>query len=248
MKQTKKILYPVYDNGELHVSISKGNLKLGNIPGLNLLPGDEPLQAKNGQLTNIAGTCGKYCKDCIKNCYAVRYVKLRQNSCVKPYAMNTLIMRNNPEKLRAAIKDYCTKNIVKYFRFHSAGEIESLEQLRLYGLICTDNPDVVFYTYTKAFDILEAWFKELSASNTEPPENFVINLSEWHENLDYLNKVHPYFSRFCNVFAYDDCTDKRYAEMPHCPAINIRGHETGVTCAQCRRCLQLKHHTAIYSH
>ena len=35
--------YPIYDNGKLHISISQGNSKMGNIPQFNILPGDEPL-------------------------------------------------------------------------------------------------------------------------------------------------------------------------------------------------------------
>lgn len=158
MKDNKKILYPVYDYGELNVTISKQNKKLGNIPAFNTLAGNRLLTLSNGTiLTNIVGTCGKHCKECFHDCYAVRYIKCHHNSTVRPYAANTIVMRHDPDKLRKAIKEYCDKNIVKYFRFHTSGELESLQQFFSYCKICLENPDVIFYIYTKAFDILEKY-------------------------------------------------------------------------------------------
>ena len=253
MKNNQKdnVLYPVYDNGELHVTISKGNTKMGNIPNFNTLPGNRPITKKDGtQLTNIIGTCGKHCKECFKACYAVRFVRMHHNACVKPYAMNTLIMRFDPEKLRAAIKEYCEKNVVKYFRFHTSGEIESKSQLELYAQICKDNPEVNFYLYTKAFGVLQDWFISLGERNEEIPDNFVINLSEWHGNLDFMTSpaCHTFF-RKCNIFSYDDGNSGAKVEaMTHCPAVDKQGHETGITCAQCRRCMKKGHQTAVYAH
>ena len=146
---SKNPIYPIYDEGNLHVSISKGNQKLGNIPGFNTLAGNEPLTLKNGRmLTNIVGTCGSLCELCKNKCYAVRFSVQHHNSVVPAYAKNTVILRNDPQKLRAEINEYCKKNIVRYFRFHTSGELESIEQLKLYAQICKDNEDVVFYIYT----------------------------------------------------------------------------------------------------
>ena len=239
----KEILYPVYDEGELHVVISKGNQKLGNIPAFNLLPANQPLKLNNGtQLTNIKGTCGKHCANCMNDCYAVRYVKMHHNACVEAYAKNTVIMRNDPAKLRKEIKEYCEKNIVKYFRFHTSGEIESLDQLIVYCGICEDNPEVVFYIYTKAFDIFEKYL----AKYDKFPSNLVINLSEWDGNLA---DVSPELIGMCNIYAYDDgtrCADMD--ELEHCPAVDQGGHETGITCAMCRRCMKKRNVTAVYAH
>ena len=237
----KEILYPVYDCGELHISISQGNRKMGNIPAFNLLPANEPLTLSNGKiLTNIKGTCGKHCAQCKNDCYAVRYIKMHHNSCVVPYAGNTIIMRNEPDKLRKEIKEYCDKNIVKYFRFHTSGELESLEQFRNYCNICDNNPDVVFYIYTKAFEILEKYLEKYE----EFPNNLVVNLSDWNgEVMQVSNKL---LGR-CNVFTYDD-SKGMMDNLIHCPAVDIDGHETGITCAMCRRCMKRRHITAVYAH
>lgn len=243
-KNTKTPIYPIYDNGDLHVFVSKGNGKLGNIPGINLLPGNKPLTNSKGvPYTNISGTCGKHCALCLKACYAVRYMKYHHNSTVKGYATNTYMMRNEPEKFLAQIKEYCDKNIVKYFRYHTSGEIESVEQLELYARICREIPDVIFYIYTKSFDILTEWLNK----GNDIPENFVINLSEWHGNLkEYAGSA---MLDLCNIFAYDDKdSDQSVKSLPHCPAVDKDGHETGITCAKCRMCMKRGTKIAVYSH
>ena len=244
----EKAKYSIYDDGQLSVSISKGNQKMGNIPQFNTLPGNVPLRKKDGTLLcNIHGTCSKYCKHCSEDCYAIRSAIYHSNSCIPSWVRNTIILRNNPEKIREAIKDYCNKNVVRYFRFHSSGELESYMQLLMYVAICKDNPDVTFYLYTKAFDILQTWFNDLEEGGGSIPENFVINLSEWHGNLDEI-KNKKYF-KDCNIFAYDDgdCSPSIEA-LPHCPAVNSKGFETGITCAQCRRCMKKGNITAVYAH
>lgn len=247
--KAKNVKYPIYDYGQLSVSISKGNGKLGNIPQFNLLPSGGLLQTAKGQvLTNIVGTCGKYCKECESECYAIRCALFHHNSVVPAWARNTLLMRECPEKVRSGINEYCQKNVVRYFRFHTSGELESVAHLQLYAAICNDNPDVTFFIYTKAFDLLQEWFEDLEKHNAFPPDNLVINLSEWHGNLEFLKgNCHPYFKR-CHIFSYDDnAPECQYSHLPHCPAIDKQGHETGVTCAQCRRCMK-GYDTAVYAH
>lgn len=237
----KEPMYPVYDYGDLNVTMSHRNNKLGNIPQFNLLPGNKPLRKKDGRLlTNINGTCGKHCAECFHDCYAVRFIRVHHNVCVKAYAANTVILRHNPEKLRKAIKEYCDKNIVKYFRFHTSGELESVEQFQLYCDICKDNPDVIFYIYTKAFEILEAWIEKY----VKFPKNMVVNLSQWNDNLE---GVSDRLKRQCSIFAYDD-GDTDLSSMFHCPAVDRKGHETGITCAECRRCMKKGNVTAVYAH
>lgn len=239
-----EFLYPVYDNGRLHVKISTCNAKMGNIPSFSTLPSNELLTLKDGRvLTNIVGTCGSYCEDCKDKCYAVSYAKRYHNTIIPAYAANTIILRSDPEKLRKEIREYCIKNIVKFFRFHTSGEIESVEQLMLYTQICKENPEVTFYIYTKVFDLLQDWYDLLNSRGECVPSNFIINLSVWGGNLDaYKDK--PFFKE-CNVFVYDE--DKTYRGV-HCPATDRSGHETGVTCAMCRRCMTRGHVTAVYPH
>lgn len=251
--QTPK--FEIYDNGTLSVSISAKNKKLGNIPAFSTLPGNEILTAGGRPLCNIVGTCGKYCEGCKAACYAVKLAKCYNNTCIPAWGRNTVILRNDPEKLKRAIKEYCSKMIVKYFRLHVSGEIESVEQLKLYCDIAKENAEVIFYIYTKVFDILAEYFLQYGAL----PSNLVVNLSVWHNNLDQfycefatshtaeqLQSVINYFSTL-GQFIYDDGTTN-LAGVAHCPAVDKNGHETGVTCAQCRRCMKAGNITAVFAH
>ena len=244
--------YQINYSEDLHISISKGNIKVGNIPQFNTLPGDEALKLSSGQvLTNVKGTCAGCCSDCKHSCYAVKCCMYHHNSIIPAWAKNTVIMRSDPEKVRREINEFCAKNAVKYFRYHTSGEIESQEQLKLYCDICKDNDDVIFYVYTKRFDLLNEYFVKKGNSL---PENFIINLSEWHGNLKpYLESsdagTKEFFSKL-NIFAFDDKSEKAEfaAGLVHCPAIDKTGHETGVTCAQCKRCMKAGHRTSVYEH
>lgn len=247
--------FPIYDNGQLHISISQRNGKLGNIPQFNTLPGNEPLTLNSGRpLTNITGTCGEFCADCKGDCYAVRSAVFHNNAIIPAWGRNTILLRNDPAKVQREITEFCNKNIVKYFRFHTAGEIENMEQLKLYCDICKANPEVTFYIYTKRFDLLYQLF-DINA--TPIPDNFIINLSEWHGNVEnfiqsveYPNSTKAFFEKWFNVFAFDDHTEKSAyaATLHHCPAINEKGRETGITCAQCRRCMKAGNKTAVFVH
>ena len=245
--------YPIYDNGKLHISISQGNSKMGNIPQFNILPGDEPLTGKNGlPLTNIKGTCGEFCKDCKATCYAIKCAFRYHNTIIPAWGTNTVILRYDPDKVKNEITEFCNKSIVKYFRFHTSGELESLEHLDLYCDICRMNPEVTFYIYTKRFDLLVEWFVE---RGEKKPDNFVINLSEWHGNIqrflsEHSKQEYADFIDSLNIFAFDDKTEASgYAsKLVHCPATDKTGHETGITCAQCRRCMKSGHKTAVYAH
>jgi len=248
--------YPIYDNGQLHISISKGNGKLGNIPQFNTLPGDEPLRNSKGQLmTNITGTCKGRCAACKSACYAIKSALFHHNSVIAAWGKNTVIMRNDPDKVRTEINEYCKKNIVRYFRLHTSGEIESVNQFKLYCNICSDNPDIVFYIYTKAFDTIIDYMETYDRTL---PENLVINMSVWHDNLQTCQHEMSELDREVfkslldqsNLFVYDDHTDAvgAFANLPHCPAIDKSGHETGITCAQCRRCMKRGNKTAVYAH
>lgn len=250
MSKTPK--HPLYDNGQLHLSISKGNIKVGGIPQFNTLPGKDPLTSKKGELlTNIEGTCGDLCENCKATCYAIKCALFHHNSIIPAWAKNTYILRNDPEKVRKEINEFIKKNIVKYFRFHTSGEIENVAHLKLYCDICNDNPDVVFYMYTKNF---QAIYDLFIYEGEEKPSNFVINLSEWHGNIRKfyasLDNSSIKFFNSLNEFAYDDGAEEcgNIISYVHCPAVNQRGHETGVTCAMCRRCMTQGKRTAVYAH
>ena len=259
--------------------ISRGNAKTGiGVYTFNTLPGNSEhlLYVKEkGLLTDIPGTCSKYCTECAKDgcCYAWRDGKRHHNHCIKAWGENTLLLRNDPIRLFALINDYITKknaryNLTKnerwyriqYWRWHSSGEIETLLQLELMNETAEKHPEVQFGVYTKNFDVLEQYIKKHGIHGFA--KNFAINVSQWHGVADnFLAKYPGVF----NVFTYDDshsakCTlsekeKKRLASLPHCPAVNPDGSRRigsdgkPVTCTKCHECY--KRHCierAVYSH
>lgn len=240
MKKIKNTKVAVFINEETHAHIVDGNKKVGKgIYCINLLSGDEPLTLKNGfQLTNISGTCEGCCEHCKKDCYAIRNQKFRSTEeNLISWSENTLLAKQFPDQFFIDIQTFLDRSLVCAIRFHSFGEIPSFEYLLKMIEIANNNPFVRFYTYTKRYEWLEQVLKE-----QELPQNLVINVSIWHNN--YSN---PY-----NLpeFIYDDHTDPSLENIPHCPAVDKNGHETGVTCAMCKRCIFATkgQKTAVYEH
>lgn len=236
------MLYQMNYEPDMTISVAKGNSKLGNsVFAFNLLPGDAPISTKDkGQLTNVRGTCGGCCDGCEGNCYAVKDTRRYHNTCIPSLAKNTLIMRHDMEGMFAQLRENLEKKKAKVLRYHSSGEIETYDYLLHMVRLAVEMPNVRFYFYTKRFDFMERYLKECG----ELPENLICNISEWNGNtkgyaLDGLNR-----------FIYDDGTDARLKNVPHCPAVNKKGHKTGVTCDKCGLCFSGNngHIVAVYEH
>lgn len=240
MGKKKDIKCVSYLNGDTHLHVSNGNTKVGRgVYCVNTLAGDKPLKKKDGtQLTNIAGTCDGCCKDCKHDCYAMKaQIRYSSMSNLKTWNDNTILAKENPKKFFEELADYLDREMVSAVRYHAMGEIPSIEYLQYMFDIAEKYKDIQFYTYTKRFK----WLEEVCEKRLKPT-NLVINVSIWHKNYD-----NPY--RFPE-FIYDDGTEEDVAKLPHCPAVDRNGHETGITCAQCRRCIYalLGQRTAVYAH
>lgn len=264
------------EDARLHVS--QGNRKIGKgIWAFSTLPGnkDNLLFVKGkGVLTNIPGTCSHYCGDCFNHgCYAVRDAKLHSNACVPAWGENTLLLREDPERLFNDIDLFISVRNAKYlatkdekyhkvriWRWHVSGEIESLKQLKLMNEIAIKHPEVNFSVYTKNFDILTKYIKKFGVASIA--QNFIINISEWHGVASKFLKKYP---GVFNVFEYDDSNLKdcsmseedkqRLAKTAHCPAVakdgSHRNDQNGnpITCDHCKRCYtKTGARTAVYAH
>lgn len=250
-------VHVIENAGNERVRISHGNGKLGGIPQFNTLPGDEPVTNGRGEaLVDIKGTCGKLCGCCVHDCYAVRLMKFHHNTCVKAWGINTLALRERPQDVKESVIRYCRERAPRYFRFHTAGEIESVGQFEMYCQIAEEvnrgkrgGDRVMFYTYTKNFEVVSRYL----SSGGKIPSSFVVNLSQWHGNIDEYIKEAGLGKRAAgrfmklNRFIYDDHTEE-LTGVCHCPAIDAKGHETGVKCAACGRCMRPGHVTACHAH
>lgn len=104
----------IEETATLH--ISKGNNKIGSgIWSYSTLPGNADhmlyIKDKTGkstkiQLTDIPGTCSKYCEGCARDgaCYAWRDAKLHHNVTIKAWGENTLLKRSG--KIWNMIKEF----------------------------------------------------------------------------------------------------------------------------------------------
>ena len=292
-RQPKYQLDP--SKAELH--ISKGNAKIGKgIFSYSTLPGnaEHMITLKDGTLlTDVPGTCSKYCEGCAKDgaCYAWRDAKLHSNATIPAWGENTLLQREgrvwdevgkfltlkngkaqkylreaheagtDPE---VAVRQARKLAVVKLFRIHVSGEVESASQLRKWNIIALAHPETVFGLYTKNFDALAEFLDgEGEGSGDCFAPNFVVNVSEWHGVAREFLESHP--NAKLNVFEYDDHLRKdcglepeeklRLAALPHCPAVDSDGHHhklpdgTPITCDHCRRCYtKTGWRTAVYAH
>lgn len=238
----EKVLYEINYDPAMTISLVKGNSKLGKgVFAFNLMPGSKPIATKDkGQLTNVWGTCNGCCDGCEGNCYAVRDARLHHNSVIPSVGKNTVIMRHDMDKGFKQIKEELTKKKVKVLRWQSSGEIMNYNYLLHMVKLAVEFPSVQFYFYTKRFAFMEQYLKECG----ELPDNLTCNISEWKGNtegyqLDGLNK-----------FVYDDGTDAEIEKLVHCPAVDKKGHKTGVTCDECKRCFSGNKGviTAVYEH
>ena len=238
-KEIKKVKFESYLTGDTHVHIQDGNRKVGKgIYTINLLAGDTPLTKMDGtQLTNIPGTCKGCCENCKGDCYAIRTQVFRNNN-IPSWADNTILATQETETFFKEIQQFIDRSMVAAIRFHAFGEIPSYKYLIHMAELARDNPTIIFYTYTKRFEFVERYLQTYDCF----PNNLVINMSIWHKNYD-----NPY-----NLpeFIFDDGTEEDVAKLPHCPAVDKNGHETGVTCAKCKRCLRAKNgdKMAVYAH
>jgi hypothetical protein len=237
-----EVMYNINYNDSMTISLAKGNSKLGKkVFAFNLMPGNKPLCTKDkGQLTNVWGTCGGCCDGCENHCYAVNDARRYHNTVIPSVGKNTVIMRHDMDKGFKQIKEQLLKNKAGVLRWHSSGEIMNYNYLLHMIKLAVELPDVKFYFYTKRFAFIEQYVQDHGAF----PENLVCNISEWNGNtkgykLDGLNK-----------FVYDDGSDPEVSKMVHCPAVDKKGHKTGVTCGECGRCFSGNKGivTAVYDH
>lgn len=113
-----------------HVYISESNTKTGNTPSVSLLPIE---------------TCGN-CDGCAQYCYAVR-MALRFPAVRMSWARNTAILRREPARFWAEVRQYIERKQPPAFRFNVGGEISDLSYLHDMNTTARMFPSVRFWTY-----------------------------------------------------------------------------------------------------
>jgi hypothetical protein len=147
-----------------------------------------------------------------------------------------MVMRENPAEAFTALNGQLerARNKPEFVRIHVSGEFESETEFVMWDAMAALHPDVTFYVYSKAYDILGECFERYSIQS-----NLVVNVSVWH---DYGVEFFKRWQHLPNVraFVYDDGFDYESVGIvadSHCPAYDRDGNTVeGVTCAKCRMC------------
>lgn len=170
----KKMNVAKEEENMMHVSISKGNIKMGAIQSVSL-----PAWV----------TCRKDAP-CFKKCYAAKIERLRKT--VKAAYINNLeVLEREPEtywrEVEAAIM------LSRFFRFHVSGDIPNADYLRKMVEIAARNPHCEILCFTKRYEIVNG---ELD-SGMEIPDNLHLIFSAWPglpmENPHSLPEAHVIF-------------------------------------------------------
>lgn len=162
-KLDERIAY--YDSiplDELHVTISKGNMKVGNTPNVSL-PSDK--------------TC-PHCKDCQLACYDKKAC-LQYPNVMDARAKNYSILMRSPSKYFGEIKSYIMKLRHDGFRFHVGGEIKDKPYLHGMVSITNEAKRKLNWSYSKSHDIINEYIKEHGGEWEKIAPYLVIMYSRW---------------------------------------------------------------------
>ena len=119
---------------DMYVSIGNGNRKIGLIPSWSL-PNTE--------------TCNKrLVKYCAKKCYANKIRMLFPNVW-DMWKHNLWMLENNPVLTELLIRKFLYMALPQVMRLHVSGDFYSQEYLDMWIRIAGDNPNTVFYGYSK---------------------------------------------------------------------------------------------------
>lgn len=145
LKQTEK-KYSKLETEKIKICISKRNRKIGRVLNVSLPP---------------VLTCAN-CKECKNYCYDIKACLQHPKTVIDARIRNYILMKYNPEKYFNDIRKACKgrrKN--KFFRWHVAGDIPSMEYFKSMILIAKEFPDFIFWTYTKKLFACESVLRRI---------------------------------------------------------------------------------------
>ena len=164
-----------------HVSISRGNAKMGDIPSLSLPP---------------IITCSKEaCKFCGKECYAAKITRLRPKTVGAAYQRNLNILKTDPEQFWREVDAALMIN--RFFRFGVSGDIYDKDYFANMVRLARKNSHCQILCFTKQFDIVNDYLAEHKL-----PKNLHLIFSAWRG----MTMKNPYNLPEAHVFYKDGFT------------------------------------------
>lgn len=220
------------ENTKVHLTL--GNRKIGKVINFSTLPGNATsyATAKGNKITNVIGTCGQNCGCCFNECYAKRSLVQHHNAVAKAWGENTLLIRYRLQETMEQIQAFIDKHPSrKLFRWNVSGELENVYQLEAMNELAIANPQLKFGIYTKNFQVVRSFVER----GNKLADNFALNLSQWHDNLNGWEDIANLFNRFI----YDDNTDPSLKAIRKCKAVNEDGtRDKSVKCEECGYCYE----------
>lgn len=139
---------------ELYISVGSGNRKIGFIPSWSLP------QVK---------TCNKrLVRFCMGRCYSNR-IKLMFPNVWDMWEHNLWMLENHPVLTELLLRKFLYMALPRVMRLHVSGDFYSRAYLDMWRRIARDNPDTVFYGYSKMDGI----------DHASLPDNLRILRSQW---------------------------------------------------------------------
>lgn len=161
------------------VSVSRGNVKMGQVPSVSTLP---------------FLTCPGRCKGtCGAECYAAKIALLRP-SVLKSYARNTALLMLRPDLYWAGV-EYAVKGN-RFFRLHVSGDFRNYEDFDTVAGIASRNSHCQILAFTKRWELVNEWIDR----NGDLPENLHILFSGWED----MKPVNPHNIPETNVYGKDE--------------------------------------------
>ena len=163
---------------DLKVRISAGNIKMGNVSSVSMVP---------------FFSCPGICKaTCGRLCYAAKIANLRP-AVLYSYAINQAIAMLRPEIYWQSVDLAC--KATRFFRFHVSGDILNYNYFENMIKTARNNPETEILCFTKQYKIVNSWIEK----NGDLPENMHLLFSAWEE----MQPENPYNLPETNIIPKD---------------------------------------------
>ena len=190
--------YRSIDSAKYSVCVSVGNKKIGRVLNVSLAP---------------IRTCAN-CSECCKYCYDIKAC-LQYPNVRDARARNTVKALFHTSEYFAEIRrKIARRKRNKFFRWHVSGDIPNLAYFAEMVKIAEENPTWIFWTYTKAYHIINEYCRRYGAEAV--PSNLTVMFSEW----DGMPLVNPYHFPIFSVKLKDGNKNRSadsFASMYLCP-------------------------------
>lgn len=179
---------------DIKICISSGNVKIGRVMNVSLLP---------------IFTC-RHCKECKRFCYDIKANFVYGNVLDARVRNYVILLKSRDEYFRRIDEAMNRRRANKFFRWHVAGDIVDLDYFVRMVENAKRHPDFVIWTYTKNYEIVNEYCEKYGQEAI--PSNFVVMFSEW-KGLEMSNPYHfPVF--YCK---FPEETMDKYLRMYKCP-------------------------------